>query len=57
MYPYLTEAVAAEHRRDLLAEAEAYRMARAARHDRPRTRRGTLARWLARVTPAKVAHN
>lgn len=34
-HPTISEALAAEHRRDLLAQAEAARLARAARRARP----------------------
>lgn len=56
----ITALVAAEHRRELLAEAEAYRLARAAtalRRMARRAQRAALVHWFARLTPARVEHS
>jgi hypothetical protein len=49
MHPTITAAVAEQHRRDLIASAEAHRIARAARGDRPAPAR------LMRIIPQLIA--
>ena len=49
MHPYLSEAMAAEHRRDLLADAHRHRLAAAAAP--PAALRPRLARWLGSILP------
>ena len=64
MHPTITAAVAEQHRRDMMADAEAHRIARAARASRPAPARpmriishliAAVGRPVSRLLPVKAA--